>query len=245
MNFFTDAVLQPVITALIELTLWIAIFATAGKDTIGGFTREYYLSYVLWTAFIARISVSWMYETRMIEEVDSGSINGLLVRPMSFFEYYLSQMIGYKAITTFFSLLVPLIFGWFFDWPLLLSRLPLVLLLVFYYLLLVHILSFIVSTVAFHLNRIGSLTVAKNLGLWLLSGELLPLDLLPEPFKSVLLKLPFCNAVYIPVAYLTGRVQMDLMIQGFVMNTVGIVFFGAIAVGMWRWGLSKYAGTGA
>lgn len=245
MNFLTDAILQPVVTALIELTLWIAIFATAGQATIGGFTREYYLAYVLWTAFIARISVSWMYETRMIEEVDSGSINGLLVRPMSFFEYYLSQMLGYKAITTVFSLLVPLVFALAFGLPMLLSRLPLVLLLVFYYLILVHILSFIISTIAFHLNKINSLTTAKNLGLWLLSGELFPLDLLPEPYRTILLNLPFCNAVYIPVSYLTGRANQDLMIHGFMTNTIGIAFFGVIAVGMWRWGLSKYAGTGA
>ena len=244
MNFFTDAILQPVVTALIELTLWVALFAT-GKTAIGGFAREYYLAYALWTAFVARISVSWMYEFRMTEEVSSGSINGLLVRPLSFFEYYLSQMMGYKVVTTFFSLMVPLIFAWIFDLPMQLSRAPLVLLLVFYHLLLVHILSFIVSTAAFHLNRIGSLTVAKNLSMWLLSGELFPLDLLPEPYKTILIKLPFSSGVYIPVSYLTGRVPIDLVVQGFISNTVAIVFFGLIAIGMWRWGLSKYAGTGA
>src|SRR4051812_23467450 len=91
-NYLIDALLQPIITTGIELTLWYAIFKTSNSPTIGGFTREYYLSYALWAAFAARISVSWMYEFRMIEEIESGSVNSLIVRPMSFYEYYLSQL---------------------------------------------------------------------------------------------------------------------------------------------------------
>lgn len=233
------------VTALIELTLWIAIFASSGKDVIGGFTREYYLAYVLWTAFITRITTNWMYETRMIDEVDSGSINGLLVRPMSFFEYYLSQLLGYKFITTFFSLLAPLILSLFIDLPFQFSRFPAAMLLVFYYLILAHIMSFIISCIAFHLNRVHSLTVAKNLGLWLLTGELIPIDLLPAQYQNILLHLPFSNAVYIPVSYITGRVSSDVLLQGFVNNTYGILILGSIAYGLWHWGTSKYSGTGA
>lgn len=194
---------------------------------------------------MARISVSWMYESRMIDEVDSGSINGLLVRPMSFFEYYLSQLFGYKIITSAFSLVVPIVFVIVMKLPTDLSKLPLALALILYYLVLVHCLSFIVSTLAFHLNRVHSFTMAKNLGLWLLSGELFPLDLLPEPWKSIIINLPFCNAVYIPVGYINGRVSYDLLMHGFYTNTLGLLFFGFLSWIFWRWGISKYAGTGA
>ncbi len=186
-----------------------------------------------------------MYESRMIEEVELGTINGLLVRPMSFFEYYLSQLLGYKLITTVSSFFVPLALVAWMDLPTDLSRLPLALLLIVYYLFLVHTMSFLVSTVAFQLNRVHSLTVAKNLGLWLFTGELFPLDILPEPYKSFLIQLPFANAVYIPVGYITGRFNEDLLIQGFISNTVGLVFFGSAAALMWKWGVSKYSGTGA
>ncbi len=233
------------ITGLIELTLWLAIFATSGAATIGGFSKEYYLSYVLWTAFISRITTSWMYESKMIEEIDSGSINGLLVRPMSFFEYYLSQLMGYKVISTATSLVVPFVIGYFMDFPVIWQRIPATLALIFYYLILVHVISFGISSIAFHLNKIYSLTVAKNLGLWLLSGELFPLDLLPEPWKSLILNLPFCNAVYIPVSYLTGRAGPELLMHGFYTNTIGLVVIGGLSYGMWKWGVSKYAGTGA
>lgn len=245
MNFITDAFIQPILTAIIEVLLWWAIFASTQSLEIGGFARESYLAYALWAAFVARISTSWMYEFRMIEEIDSGSINGLLVRPMSFFEYYLSQLMGYKVITSAFSLVVPIIAILLLKLPTDFSKIPLALLLVFYYLILVHCLSFIISTFAFHLNRVHSFTVAKNLGLWLLSGELIPLDLLPEPWKSVLLNLPFCNAVYIPVGYITGRFDESLLWHGFMTNTIGIFVLYFLGKFLWNRGIKQYAGTGA
>lgn len=87
--------------------------------------------------------------------------------------------------------------------------------------------------------------MAKNLALWLLSGELVPLDLLPETYKNFMLALPFANAVYIPVGYITGRISVDLIYHGFYTTTVGLLVMGVISALMWKWGMSKYVGTGA
>ncbi len=243
-NYLVDAVVQPSVTTLIEMLLWISLFA-GGVSTIGGFDKSHYLAYVIWASFIARITVSWMYEFRMIEEVESGSINSLLVRPMSFFEYYLSQLMGYKMITTAISLIIPVSVVLAFDLPTQLHRLPIVILLALYYLVFIHCLSFFISTFAFHLTKIHSFTVAKNLALWLLSGELIPLDLVPEPYRSWLFSLPFCNAVYIPAGYLTGRVSESLLVQGFTTVTYSIAVMLVLNGWAWRVGLRKYVGTGA
>lgn len=245
MNFFTDAVLQPFLSALIEITLWIAVFHTSGQTEIAGFGKDSYLSYVIWAAFVGRITSNWMYEFRMIGEIDLGSINGLLVRPFTFFEYYLTQFVSYKLLTTAFSLIFPLLLAPFLNLPLELSRIPLAMALVVYYLFLVHTISFCVAALAFRLNKVYAFVTAKNLGLWLLSGELFPLDLVPTPWKEILLALPFSNAVYVPVGYIIGRADASLVLQGFVSTTLGILFFGLLAIALWKTGLRKYTGTGA
>ncbi len=199
----------------------------------------------MWGTFLARITSNWMYEFKMVDEIESGSINGLLVRPMSFFEYYLSQFMGYKMITTICSMMIPFLAVWIFKMPTEFSRLPIAFLLVFYYLFLVHAISFIVSSVAFTLTRIHSLTVAKNLAFWILSGELVPVDLVPEPYRHWILSLPFCNAVYIPVGYITGRIPIEMVWHGFATTTYGILIAGAIGYALWKNGLKKYVGTGA
>lgn len=186
-----------------------------------------------------------MYEFRMTEEIESGSINGLIVRPFSFYEYYLSQFLGYKVVTTMVSLVIPFIAIGIFDLPTIWSRFLPMFALVCYYLIFVHTLSFCVATVTFHLNRVSSLTMAKNLALWLLSGELIPLDLLPEPYRSVMINLPFSSAVYIPVGYLTGRLGPEHLFIGFKSITYGLLIICPLAYLMWKKGLRTYVGTGA
>lgn len=244
-NYLIDAVVQPSLTAVIETLLWIGVFASAGVATIGGFGLHDYLAYVLWGAFFARIAASWMYEFRMIEEIESGTVNGLLVRPMSFYEYYLSQLMGYKFITTFVSFLIPLAGGYLMNWNIHYDRLPIAIFLVFFYLLLVHSISFIVASCAFFLNRIYSFTIAKNLALWLFTGELLPLDLIPEPFRSWILMLPFPSAVFVPVGYITGRVGFEAVQQGFLSVAISLVIANLIGWMLWTRGLRVYSGTGA
>ena len=244
-NFITDVILQPIFAALIEVTVWLSVFSNSGVTTIAGFGKAYYISYVLWGAFIARITSNWMYEFKMMEDIESGAVNSFLVRPISFFEYYLYQFMGYKICTTAISLVVPLGVCLWFRFPFDPWRLPLVLLLTTYYLIFVHLVSFCLASMAFHFNKVYSFTVAKNLAFWLLSGELFPLDILPKFWKEVLLTLPFSNAVYIPVAFLTGRAGPLLLVRGFATITLGILVFGLLARWIWTSALKSYSGTGA
>lgn len=232
-------------TALIEVTLWWAIFKGSGATQIGGFTADYYLAYALWAAFFARITISWMYEYMMIDEIDSGRINAILTRPISFYEFYLGQFMGYKVLTASLSLIMPLLAVQFFDSPTQISRVPLAIALAFYYLLLVHTMSFTIASLAFFYNRIHSLPAAKNIVLWVLTGELFPLDLLPEWLKSWALALPFPAGAYIPVGYITGRFDVSLVWQSFLSVTYGMAFFAIVGTLMWRAGRKAYSGTGA
>lgn len=244
-NFFIDAFVQPLITVGIELLMWFAIFETANAVEIGGFTRDNYLAYGVWAPFLGRIAVSWMYESMMVEEVASGSINVILTRPISFYEYYLSQLMGYKITTTIISMIAPLLVTYFFKLPIHYERIPLAISLVFYYLFLVHTLSFVISTFAFYMTRVRSLTLVKNLTLWLLAGELVPIDLMPPTIAKILLLSPFPAGVYTPVAYITGRAGSDLVMQSFVSVTISTIIAMGIGAVLWRKGLQSYTGTGA
>ena len=245
LNYFVDAVVQPLLTTGIEILLWFAVFKGAGTSEINGFTRDFYLSYAMWSAFFARIATSWMYESRMIAEVDMGTINGLITRPMSFYEYYFSQLMGYKFITTIVSMIAPFVFAWIFSLPTHYDRIPLAMLLCMYYLILVHTMSFIISCFAFYLNKIYSITAAKNMLLWVLTGELFPLDLIPGGLRKIVDALPFASGVYVPVAYLTGRVGLEEVKNGFISVTIGILVLNVFAAWIWKKGLSTYSGTGA
>lgn len=229
-NFIIDAFIQPILTVGIEVLLWLAIFKTTTDGQIGGFGREDYLAYAVWAPFLGRITISWMYEAMMVEEVASGSINTILSRPLSFFEYYLSQLLGYKVITTMFSLLIPLLASIAFQLPIYYLRIPAALALIIYYLILVHMMSFLISIIGFYLTRVRSFTLLKNLTLLLLSGELVPIDLMPKSLANLLLDLPFSSGVYIPLAYLSGRGDIELLKHGFFTVSWAILVFGFFCI---------------
>jgi ABC-2 type transport system permease protein len=245
LNFLVDAAVQPAMTAVIEVALWIVLFRGIGGETLAGHPKENYLLYALWAAFWGRIASNWIYEHRMIEEIESGSVNAFLARPVTFFEAYWSQYIGYKL--AMIAAAIPIVCGVQAACGLGLppARLFASLALLLLYLFFLHCLSFFVASLAFFFNRVYSLTIAKNFFLWLLSGELLPLDLVPGPWRDVVIALPFSSGVYVPVAYLTGRAGEEALIQGFISTFVGIGVVGFTAKLLWQRGLRVYAGTGA
>jgi ABC-2 type transport system permease protein len=240
-----DSVAQPVITATIEATLWTAILASIPGGTLGGFGREYYLGYALWANFLGRVTTNWMYEFNMHDDIETGRINSILVRPISFYEFYLSQLMGYKLFVAVTSFFIPVLSCWLIGGAMHVERLPLVLLLVAYYLLFVHTLSFITACLAFFISRAGSFTGIKNMAMWILAGEMIPLDLYPEPLKTWMIRSPFAAGVYVPVGYITGRFDSRLVWETFVSITIGLVVVGLVARVAWRMGLRSYTGTGA
>ncbi len=244
-NFFIDAYLQPTIQIAIESMLWLALFKLSNNTTIGGFDKNMYLAYVTWAPFLSRIGISWMYEFIMINEVSSGNLNIVLSRPISFYEYYLSQFMGYKILTTSASLIIPLGFSYFFNLPIQYDRIPLALLLIFCYLFLVHNLSFIISSLGFFLTKVGSLTIAKNLTLMFLAGDLIPIDLFPKELSKIILWLPFASSVYIPAGFISGRCDINLVWQGFASVFISLGVTSVICRALWKKGLLEYTGTGA
>jgi ABC-2 type transport system permease protein len=141
--------------------------------------------------------------------------------------------------------MVPIAGCLLFGGTLILSRLPAMMLLIAYFLVFVHTISFSVACLAFFMNRAHSFVGIKNMAIWVLAGEMIPLDLYPEPFRTILLRSPFASGTYIPVGYITGRISSELFWQSFISITLGILFIGAIARFLWRRGLQNYAGTGA
>jgi ABC-2 type transport system permease protein len=245
LNFFIDGYFQPAITTMVEIALWYGIWHQGGFDSLNGFGLDSYLSYALWATFVARVTANWQYEFMMMEDVVSGKLNAILLRPFSFYSFYLSQFLGYKITVLAGTISVPLVASVFFGLPAHLERLPLVFLLLIFYLLFVHTLSFFLACFSFYMTRAHSLTVGKNIVLWVLAGELFPLDLIPEPFAKWAILSPFSSGAYIPVAYITGRIEVHAVYQAFLSISVSLVVISIFAALIWSQGVKRYSGTGA
>ena len=89
------------------------------------------------------------------------------------------------------------------------------------YVALLFSLHFAVAAMAFFFDNVYSLTNTKNMIIWVLTWELMPLDLLPSPIKEWIIALPFSCGVYLPASYLSGRIDSRLFMNGFISLAIG------------------------
>lgn len=243
-NLLAGVIALPAIGFGVECAFWLGIFQASSQTTIGGFTAAQYITYLLWL-ILQLGSANWRFERVMIMEINSGAVNAMLVRPTSFFTYHLGQLLGHKLLTMILMVPVILLIAWGWELPLYLERLAPAILLGFCYLIMIHTLNFAICSMAFFFDHVYSLNTTKNMIIWFLVGELLPLDLLPSPFREWVIALPFSSGVYIPASYISGRISTETFLHGFVSVTIGIIVFGVIGRLIWRRGLRVYSGTGA
>jgi ABC-2 type transport system permease protein len=233
------------ITLFVEGFLWWAIFHTSGINNVGGHSYIDYLQYILWSVFFARICISWSFEYKMINDVEMGSVNALLLRPFSFFNFYWGQVLGYKIGVGMASLSIPFLVSLYFAPNFNTARLIPILLMVFLYLFFIFNWSFVMATLAFSWNKVYSLSVAKNLIFIFFSGELYPIDLIPQKYLSIVEKLPFPCAVYYPVAYLTQRIGDQVFYSALLRLCLYNLVLYVSAQFFWKRALKTYTGTGA
>ncbi len=236
--------LIPISFFLVEAVFWIGLIKASGRDQLGGFPINYYLGYFLYL-ILQLGSINWRFERAMIAEINNGSVNALLLRPSSFYEYHLGQLLGQKMITVLTMVPVVILIAWMWDLPFHLNRLPLVLMMGISYVILLFSLHFAVAAMSFFFDNVYSLNNSKNMILWILTGELMPLDLLPSPIREWVIALPFSCGIYLPASYLSGRIDTITFMKGFVSLALGGMLFGLLAKFIWKMGLRRYGGTGA
>lgn len=243
-DFFAAVLIGPSIAFLIEALFWSGCFEVSGMSEIGGFTLSQYLTYLLWL-LLQLGAANWRFERAMIQEINSGAVNAMLVRPGSFYGLHFGDLLGFKLLTLTISLPLLLAIAYGCDLPLLVWRLPAALLMGICYLLLIHTINFALASLAFFFDHVYSLNTTKNMILWFLTGELFPLDLLPSSTSKYVTLLPFSCGVYLPASYISGRIGTGVFLQGFVSLPIGIAVMALVARLIWAKGLRNYTGTGA
>lgn len=234
----------PLCSFLVEAAFWTGLIKASGNELLAGFPARYYVGYFLYTV-LQLGSINWRFERSMIAEINNGAVNALLLRPSSFFEYHLGLLLGQKLLTAFVMAPVVALIAWGWDLPFHAERLPMVLLMGICYVILLFSLHFAVASMAFFFDNVYSLNNTKNMIIWVLTGELMPLDLLPSPMREWVIALLFSAGIYLPAAYLSGRIGTEVFMRGFLSLFIGGMVFGLLARFLWKQGLRRYSGTGA
>jgi ABC-2 type transport system permease protein len=241
----------PIVT---QIFLWWAIFETVGagardEGTIVGYTFQNMVAYYLLTMISRAFSSMPGLASGIALQIRNGEIKKFLVQPVDLIGFtLLSRMahkLAYYSVATIpFVLVFFLCRGFFVDgWP----EGPV---LIAYFAALImgfvlgYFLELTIGLIGFWFLEVSSLLFLYMLLSFFLSGHMFPLDMLPEPWNSLVDLLPLKYLAYFPSAIFLGKVHSAELVQGLIIEAVWIVSLIAASRVMYHRGLKRYSGFG-
>jgi len=182
---------------LIEYLIWSMIYSQQSADyTIDGWSFNRLIAYIFLSMIIGQLKSSWVTSHEMIMQIRQGFMNQYIVKPISFFSYHLMNFIGtnilYYIPYSILFIISPLIFNNLIFNNLI--QIPFFLISLIISIYLSYSIYFFMVCFAFWFGEVRALLSAYNIGMFVLAGQIIPLDFFPSYYIN------FIN--YTPIPYL-------------------------------------------
>ena len=199
----------PIVTQVI---LWGAVYGvqrTGSSATLNGYSYSdmvaYYLLAMLGRAFSSMPGLS----SGIARDVRDGTIKKYLTQPVDMLSYLFCTRVAHKLVyymvaTVPFALVFWLCRGFFHQRPDTVTVLAFCLSLIFGFLV-GFLFESMIGMIAFWFLDVSSLVFIFMMLSYLLSGHMLPLDWLPDPFGTWVQYLPFKYLAYFPAAIMLNK----------------------------------------
>lgn len=241
-SFFFLLAFMWMMPALISFLVW---SAAAGDGTVGGMGKGELAFYYIVLILVNQITYAQTNWT-VGDAIRYGRMNALLTRPLSPLYDALAQEMAGK--TVYMLLVVPV------SAVLVLVLRPVA-----------HIgvrdaLAFLpalagawalrflwgygLALISFWTARADALLALQDALVFLLAGQLAPVEFLPAPMKAAAMVLPFRSMLGFPVEVLSGSLDAAAMIAGFLVQAAWLAAAALLSAALWRAGLRRYAAVG-
>jgi ABC-2 type transport system permease protein len=206
LDFITGAI-NPLLNVAVMWFVWSAVFASSTTPTLGGYTFGAMITYTCISVIIR--SYVWLNTEYNVEnEVKSGSLAAILIKPLSYPFYNLARDSGSTLMWLIAKLpLVVLAFIFLgITWP----ASPLFFLSAFLGYLINYSLVFLTAMWAFWTTgNVWGLRLSRQMIGEVVSGAIMPLTLFPLWMQGVFNLLPFQAVFYLPLSIYLGTISGD------------------------------------
>lgn len=228
------------------MLLWGAVYRQ--RELVGGYSFAQTMSYFLGVLICNYLISAFNEDFQIGEEIRSGTINQFLTKPIDYFAYRLTLFTASRLITGAIIILpLALSLPWLLEyWPAgidswrFVAAVPA--------LLLAAVIQFSIAycfgLLAFWFLEIQGFVILSLAIETLLSGQVFPLDLLPQPLFQASHWLPFYYQMYFPVAIVTGRVGFDAVATGLAIQLGWCVVLVGGGRVLWQFGLRRHTAVG-
>lgn len=243
LNFLILVLGPAVVFFFIKYNLWSSIFAMDGITKIQGYDLGSMLEYQVWVMVIAFLSQSYN-NMKLSEDIRLGRISSYLIYPFGFWQFHIASFFGTQIIQIAVSTVTIAVvsaagFALHLAWP---DTMIAIAFCAFVGLLWFAV-SFILGLAAFWLEETWILRVIFSIIVGFLSGAIVPLELYPNWFRSILEWTPFPLMTYVPVKMFMGDFQGSYL-HAFLMISAWLAVMAAASTLTWRKGIRMYTGAG-
>ena len=252
-DFLLGTILRflPMITTIL---LWQAIYAGSGQSSLSGSKTGIAFRYREMIAYLLLTNISRMFSSMpglaggIAKDIRDGTLKRYMVQPVDMIGYLFAYRVAHKVAYIITSLIPYALLFYvcrqFFD------GFPDALTMVAYVvsLILAFAVGFFfeaaVGMVGFWFLEVTSLLYIVMTLNFFISGHMLPLDLLPQPWSSLLKALPFQYMAYFPAVVFLKKVQGWDLVFYLVGELLWAVLFMLLARWLYKRGLRHYSAFG-
>jgi ABC-2 type transport system permease protein len=235
----------PMVTTIL---LWQAVYKGSGQSQLNGFRYNEMIAYLLLTHVSRMFSSMPGLAAGIARDIREGTLKRYLIQPVDLIGYLLSYRIAHKVAYIATSALPYGILFFicrdFFDrlpGPVTLAAYAVSLMLSF---LVGFFFEVSVGMVGFWFLEVTSLLYIVMTLNFFISGQMLPLDLLPASWAWFLKILPFQYMAYFPAVVFLGKVKGAELAWHLLKELAWAVAFMLLARGLYRVGLRRYSAFG-
>jgi ABC-2 type transport system permease protein len=246
-DFLLATVLRflPMVTTIL---LWEAIYAGSQQEKLAGYSLNEMIAYLLLVHISRMFSSMPGLANGIARDIRDGSLKKYLLQPIDMLAYLLSYRAAHK---TAYIATAALPYGVLFflcrsffdhvpDGATLTAYVPA--------LLLAFVIGFYfeacIGMIGFWFLEVTSLLYIVNTLNFFISGQMIPLDLLDEPWATLLKALPFQYLAYFPAAVFVGKISGPELWYGLLGELAWAVGLAVLARMLYRIGLRRYSAYG-
>jgi ABC-2 type transport system permease protein len=233
-----------VVEPVIYLVVW-SVVAEASGGQVGGYSPGGFAAYFIVWMLVRNMNIvftpyGWEFRIR------EGQLSGMLLRPMHPLHYDLAYFAGWKVIAVLLWVPIALVLSLLFrpELSVNLAQAATFLVAIWGAYVIRTLLLFVLGMVTLWTTRVAALFELYFTAELLLSGRLVPMDLMPDWVLRWVDLLPFRSTFGFPIEALVSDLSGPELVRGLVAQLVWVVIGWALAMAVWRRAIRRYAAVG-
>jgi len=229
--------------------VWGAVYD--GRGTLGGYSWTAMMAYYFGLLILDNGFAPTEDDFQIASDIRDGKISQILLRPMNYCLYRFLLFASSRVAHLLFASLPLAALLWYFwrfhgvfaDVPLRQTLVPAL----FAFCgsaALQFAISYMTGLLSFWLLEIGGIVFILFSLEFLIGGHIFPIDLLPEPWRTLAIHSPFGSEYWFPVSVLLGHVHGPELWKGFLLQGFWIAAAFGLAACIWGRGLKRYTSVG-